>query len=372
MQLRFNVDRVSCFRSGINTGNVSATLDIDPASLSQETRDILASRINQRGEVCSRNEDGHFHDGHYTLREVPQTPYNDRCSIRLVTANGPSLEALLDAICKEESAIATKKSLKEEKDRQEREERRAATMAVLKERKVSESQHFACVGRGTAGQIYTRITDWKSRDDEVYVTFTKLAANWPYRTDEFVANNAEATAWLAELEEINQQREAAAFTEANTLFLQREGEEQAAREAEEEYKRRKAGQIHQWVLDHGDSNMIGRMEEGLLSEEEVIADIREKAFSSMEETGWARYSRITAEDFETCHDEDNVDCEVTELTSLSADEYESLLAFRNVLPDAKITPRLHKCECSGETIERKSLHIAVTVGVFTFSREYAL
>lgn len=45
MKLRFEVDQAACFRRGVNCPKSIVDIEVDPASLDQATRDLIADRL---------------------------------------------------------------------------------------------------------------------------------------------------------------------------------------------------------------------------------------------------------------------------------------------------------------------------------------
>ena len=90
MVLRFEVNQAEAFRHGVNVPKSTNHIDVDPGSLSQEDRDLIANRLDgidvMRLEVISGQ-----------IRQSPRNYIGDNTHGRIV-AKLPTLEALLEAI----------------------------------------------------------------------------------------------------------------------------------------------------------------------------------------------------------------------------------------------------------------------------------
>lgn len=176
--------------------------------------------------------------------------------------------------------------------------------------------------------------------------------------------------------------------ELEALLTQREAAAKAAREAEEARKeaeeaRRRAAkdaQIAAWVAEHGTQNQKERWAAGLLPAREIDKAMEDHAFAPA--ANLPLFPRIEAGDIEhesgcaSEWDDDawDLDCESADAASCTADEFESLKRIRELFPDAEVSIKRHTCSCSkckaDET--RSGVFVKLTVGAFTFNREFAL
>lgn len=153
-----------------------------------------------------------------------------------------------------------------------------------------------------------------------------------------------------------------------------ERREAADRQAREDIRVRKQEQVDAWVRDFGTENQRGRHALKLLPFEEVLAGVSAAAFAPLDE--FAPYLPISSDDlpctceFETC----DIDCEISEADSLTAEEYEVYTKLSAKLPESKILCRNHTCtreECE-QTFTRRGAQVHLAVGEFTVKKEFAL
>jgi hypothetical protein len=85
MKLRFEVNQAECLRRGIDCPKSIVTVEVNPAELSQEIRDLLAVRMRGGIDVCRRDS---------SIFIAPQD--------RLV-ADAPTFDALVEAVRKDEA-----------------------------------------------------------------------------------------------------------------------------------------------------------------------------------------------------------------------------------------------------------------------------
>lgn len=92
MKLRYIVNQAECFRRGINQPDSIVTIDVDPTSLSQEIRDLIADRL-QGVDVLK-------------LATITPSPI-----VRAhIVASVPGLAALIEACREDARALAAKSS----------------------------------------------------------------------------------------------------------------------------------------------------------------------------------------------------------------------------------------------------------------------
>lgn len=93
MKLRFAVNQAESFRRGVDAPKSTATVDVDPATLSQEERDLIADRM-EGIDVCR-----------LTSKNPPQKDAFLGGGFGLVEAFLPTFEALMEAIRANEEAV---------------------------------------------------------------------------------------------------------------------------------------------------------------------------------------------------------------------------------------------------------------------------
>lgn len=112
--ITFSVDYAASFRRGVSCPlPPRVTIEVDPASLSPEDRELLASRLRDNGEVASRSETNGL-------------LYSSPCT---VTADEPTVAGVLNAIRAEQKSSATYAERTAAKERVAHEERRAFRLA---------------------------------------------------------------------------------------------------------------------------------------------------------------------------------------------------------------------------------------------------
>jgi len=149
---------------------------------------------------------------------------------------------------------------------------------------------------------------------------------------------------------------------------------------EKEKEQRRIYQLADWVGTHGTMSQKKRLIANLLPQDEILADMRKYAFSSLDVFG--RYDRITKADvldevggeFDT---EDDVDFSVEPATSATDEEFEALEKIgeiiRAVYPEAQVELLEHRgyTERSDQILARKAVKVTIPFGDFEFTREYA-
>ncbi len=234
-QLTFRVSYAQSFRAGQHCPTPpTVTLEVDPAELSPEQRQLIAGRLNDAGQVCGRDREGKFFDGRYTLQSPAVRNSEARGEVRLLTAGGPTLEDLLAAIRREDAAIDAVAQARAAARAAEEAERREETLAVLRERRTA--------ARERAYRADGAVAHWSS---EVYARAEVVAPDWPVHRDEEVAASEEAQAWLAELQAADDQRRDAAIA-AETERRAAEARDRAA-----------------WIAAHGSPHLRRLAAEGI-------------------------------------------------------------------------------------------------------------
>ena len=100
MKLRFKVDQVDCFRNGIDCPKSIITVEVNPADLSQEDRNLLADRMFEI-DVCPL-----IHPRGSCRIEKSTTDLGKKEVPDLIIAERPTFDSLMDAVRKNEARIA--------------------------------------------------------------------------------------------------------------------------------------------------------------------------------------------------------------------------------------------------------------------------
>jgi hypothetical protein len=175
--------------------------------------------------------------------------------------------------------------------------------------------------------------------------------------------DAESLAFWKNLEEeIDDMRE-------KRLSEEKERLEKAEAEAK---KQRTVEQIAAWVAAHGTEDQKARLADNFLAEYEIEYNIRQQAYADLDK--FPRYKKLKSKDVCTCdYEYGDINFRVKEADSLTASDYATLQAIKSAAPkDAQIETRIHigKCEDCESTAARIGFMVRITVGEFSFSREY--
>lgn len=276
MLVRFNVDRVASFRSKVSA-TAECRLEVDPASLSDADRELLASRLNQAGDVCARSSTansnlGLFYAGSYFTQRPSESKNAD-----IVLAKLPTIESLMDAIREEEASIssALEKQAKYEAERLAK--IRAETLAVLKARKTTDGR----VSR--QGQVQpdgtVSVAEYVNGKEDAACSAAYPMPAWPYRSDPEVVASPEAVAWEAELKAAGTKIIAELEERTRVAALQAVAEK-AAVVAERE----------NWIRANGSDRLRRCLAEGI----EHAAAYRDERLNA-ERPGWQWYKAVEGE-----------------------------------------------------------------------------
>jgi hypothetical protein len=206
MQLTFQVDTKGAIRGGYSKSG-QVTLDVNPANLSQEDRELLAAYVDYRDHV--------------------------RVTANLVTADAPTVEGLIAGVKRE--AAAEQKRIADRKAKEDAE----LAEAEAHDRESLAQKRLVCITDYGSYQTY--------RPDSYRLNYASEK-----RSGELVTRRSpEWAAWEAEVEAAN--RKAKEDDKARC----------AAIEAEREAKQ-KAGidRLKVWVAAHGSELTKARLEEG--------------------------------------------------------------------------------------------------------------
>lgn len=148
-----------------------------------------------------------------------------------------------------------------------------------------------------------------------------------------------------------------------------------------EKEERKAAQVAKWVAEKGTDNQKKRAALNLLPEKEILDAMRDEVFAPLAE--FSRYGKLTRSDVPCwCEDEDAPHAKfgAKDADSATAEQFSAMEKISDLIPGATVTLRVHRGWCmecetpDGEdgNVERHSIKVAVTVGDFDFTREYAV
>lgn len=164
----------------------------------------------------------------------------------------------------------------------------------------------------------------------------------------------------------------------------RRNDEIAARREKDEADRRaqveaqgaqQTAEVSAWVAEHGTRGQKERHKRGLLPRDEALHGLRAIAFAPLDE--FARYKRIKADEIGALVDPDqDITYETGTASSATDSEFESLERIESALKaagrNAVCEMREHRALIDGEpALTKRSVHVTITWGAFTFSREYA-
>jgi len=256
MEIRFNVNRPKSFEAGYDVTSSPVVLEVNPDQLSIEERQLIASRMNQSGDICRRDRDGRFYDGTYHLPRIPSKTQDGKPleSVSLVTADFPTVESLLAAIRAEEAEIIAHHENQERQKAERERQVRDRTLEALHQRRTIPSSRSISARRGEDGSIIIEDTHLGTAT----YSWMALVPDWPYKPDETVVNSPEALAWKAELEPENHRRKEQAKLEVIKLLLERE--EQEAKDLA--VRERRKAEKQAWIAQHGSDRLRKAVELG--------------------------------------------------------------------------------------------------------------
>lgn len=161
--------------------------------------------------------------------------------------------------------------------------------------------------------------------------------------------------------------------------------EAAAEKAKEEKNLRKKTQITAWVEAKGTDNQKKRLSVNLLPDDEIIDLIRSEAFEPL--ASFPRYEKLTATDIDcSCgyYDDKKAVFDVEDATTATAEQFDLMEEIKALIPSADLTLRVHTGYCDrcndddnidsdgiGQ-VNKYSVKVGIAVGEFYFTREYAV
>lgn len=265
-----------------------------------------------------------------------------------------------------------------------REEKRAAAERAKKEADAREDEILGILSADVGGLLRTktRYLEGQKRQ-ECYKATGEYGMREYYVYRPYTVPRLDGK--YAEAEKIEKEKNEAIIKETDAKIEAWKAAEQSKQAEADRVAAAKKAQIEKWVAGKGTENQKKRYEIGLLPESEVTDAIRDEAYRALD--GFARYEKIQASDVCTCEEHCNNEGELTECdveynvskaSAATAEEYEALekiaTAAKKVHPVAAITMMDHTGtseDCENEVV-RKSAKVEITVGVFGFSREYAI
>ena len=167
----------------------------------------------------------------------------------------------------------------------------------------------------------------------------------------------------------------AEFAREDIIKAEREALTKQREQAEAEKAMRRQDQIERWIAEKGTDNQRKRHDLKLLPESEVLDAMRDEAFAVLND--FPRYDKITKREVESaCYLEypNDIDFEVDDAESATADEFDLMERFQQLVPNAVVVLRRHTGTCGHDNcdpVKRASLYVSITVGEIEFTREYA-
>jgi len=104
MVLRYEVDQAEAFRQGVNVPKSTNHLDVDPAKLTQEERNLIADRL-EGIDVCELGEDGEKLFHHQDVRDPIRNMMVEKATPARIMAKLPTFESLMEAVRENEKHV---------------------------------------------------------------------------------------------------------------------------------------------------------------------------------------------------------------------------------------------------------------------------
>ena len=184
----------------------------------------------------------------------------------------------------------------------------------------------------------------------------------PAPTAEVIAENKRRLAVDAELKRV-----------AKEIAAAEQVEKEAAETAKEAAK---SAYIDAFVAQHGDPSEVERHAVGMLCREAIIERIVDQAFAPTSDR--ALYDKITASECrgEYCDSDCGLQSRITVDPCCTAEQWTALQSFRAAYPAADVHLLKHEAwtdyEHGAVGVERYGIRVTLSVGPFTFHREYAV
>lgn len=141
-------------------------------------------------------------------------------------------------------------------------------------------------------------------------------------------------------------------------------------------QRERKTQIDGWVKTHGTDNHKARHKNGLLDENEVLDNMRDKAFKPF--ICQNRFVRIADDDVKHACSGDNITYTTDESDIYNKKEFDSYTVIKTIAEGTEFQFELRRlnhiasCRTCTSSLTRKSVLVRLKVGVIWFSREYTL
>lgn len=341
-EITFTVDKQAALAAGKSRwGEVKVM--IDPAELDETERAILATGVDRLPWTRGRPGTG------LLVGSAPKAKRYAECTTETVRAAIREAGEMFDWY---DRYMAERKA---EAEKEQREHDEAKIAEILPGAPMS-----LIWGYGLAGRVPLKEIEWEVRHD----------LPGTMRDDPRIAPH------VAEAKRLVAEHNAA-------LVQRRKAEIQAANQRNVEAKQRRKTQIDSWVAEHGTDGQKKRHAAGLLPEGEVLDGMRDQAFACLD--GFGRYEKMTAanvldelglgNDFDRDYNPaPDVEFSTEDASEASDDEFATLETIKAALGEraATVTLRDHIGEAvdTGRVV-RKSVRVEMTVGEFTFAREYA-
>lgn len=281
MRVYFQIDRAEALRRGKNSGSKLASVDFDPATLSEEQRSALANHVKEA--------DRSSHDNY----GVPVTELflRDGMWNCPVTLSDPSVEGVWDFIRGQQE----KARAKEAAEVAEQNEKREKTLAVLRERKTVETNIYFEVRLYADGSTHVGGDDQRSHsrvENETMIrqTYSSIRADLPYYYDSATTDTPEWKAWQADLGAENARRRAAAVEEAMTRVRALKVANDAAAAVKAAQEAKQAAERAAWINQHGSDRLRRCLAEGI----ECRAIYRDERLA-FERPGWCWSVKVEGE-----------------------------------------------------------------------------
>ena len=117
MKLRFEVNQAEAFRRGINVENSIVLIEVDPKTLPQDQRDLIADRLDGI-DVCEL-ETGASSFGEPAHKWIDEDTKRERLAPKHVKASGPTFKELLEAVRADEQRFQQVKAEREAQKKRE-------------------------------------------------------------------------------------------------------------------------------------------------------------------------------------------------------------------------------------------------------------
>jgi len=360
MKIQFDIDQKAALKRGENVPGRRVTLDVDPAELSDEQRELLADLLDTESQPprCSK----------------PLSTDDERVgAVALESATVDGVRAELDRLLQK---------------RREKVAERTKNMEAEKDSYREQIRHLEQGSYYQPGLPLKRAVDYFWPSSPNYGRHDPEAQALWSRVGEL--RKAEAIRILmaidADLSRDDSETRAALFREVNywgpreavipnaVLFAQQDREAAKRQEREEAEQQRR--QLRALIAEHGTEEQLERFDAGVLPDDEQDDIARKKLFGVFDA---APFQKLTEDDIE--HEEgcarDGDEAFGSEVaTELSAEAWAALKRLRAQAPeDATIEARRHDgwCrDCGGTSAPRWSARVKRTVAGRSYRQSYAL